>query len=144
MRLLGLLGLISCLGCASLTATSKQQALAAVAASDVAADELATRWAGFVDRRISECTVPANDTPDKREACMGAAADGEQLDAALSVLLVAQRAVRLAIACGDDPLGMERECHSLRGDSQWRALGMAVMDAWDKLRPYMAAARDER
>ena len=83
-------------GCAS---TPKGKAVQTVVLSDAIADEVSLNWASFVDRKIAECRAKGLETMVEREECMGAAAGGEVLAAAVDSLVLVQKAVKEGLMC---------------------------------------------
>lgn len=83
-------------GCA---ATAKGRAIQTVVVSDAVADEVASLWDGFVSRKVESCRKKNLLTSAEREACLGSAADGEVLAAALDSLILVQKGVREGVKC---------------------------------------------
>ena len=83
----------------SCAATPKGRAIQTVVVSDAVADEVASNWSDFVDRRIAHCRTLGLETPAEREDCLGSAAHGEILAASMDSLVIVQRAIRAAVKC---------------------------------------------
>lgn len=114
------------IGCSGL---GKRVAYRTVVVSDAAADELAEVWSGFVDRKIAECRAKGLKTPEERKECLGAAAHGKELEAALSALVAAQTAVKEAAKCEE----LKVEC---KDKIDWLELAGRVKDAWQAVKPF--------
>lgn len=128
---MALIALLAVSGCSGL---GKRVAYQTVVVSDAAADELAEVWSGYVDRKIEECRKKGLETKEERRECLGAAAHGDELEAALSALVLAQTAVKEAAKC--EELGVE-----CKGKIDWLALASRVKEAWEAVKPYFEEAK---
>jgi hypothetical protein len=146
LSLIIILLVTSPLACAT---TSKQRAIQFVVASDALADEIGDGWSTYVDGEIDRCRSTLEgtdeDTPEGRESCLGYAAKGDGLETALKALVAAQLAVELAVMCESNPLKVPQEfLHKCTEPTDWQALGVAVFDAWQSIRPFYEAMRKAR
>ena len=118
-------------GCARVSATQ------VLAASDLAADNLAQEWSRAVDAQIDSCRSRLGpvSSPPQRRACMGifGPESTEKVRTGVAVLVATQTAVKEAAQCQDFP-----KCSK---DIDWRALAKNIRAAWDSLRPYVELAR---
>ena len=119
-------------GCAS---THKSRAAQLVIISDATADEIAANWGPFVDEKIAECReeLGAESTPEKREECLGIAANGKILEVAVQTLIASQTAIKEGVKC--------EELKACAQEVDWKALAVEVAGAWGALQPFVAATR---
>ena len=119
-------------GCAS---THKSRAAQLVIISDATADEIAASWDTFVEAEIGECReeLGAESTPEKRKGCLGIAADGEILEAAVQTLIASQAAIKEGVKC--------EELKTCADEVDWKALVAEITGAWTALKPFVTAAK---
>ncbi len=129
-----LLSSIHLSGCAG----AKSIATGLVAASDLAADKLANDWDAALDERIDECRAKNLETPEERKDCLGKL-NPEETDkaiAAVKVLIAAQGAVKVAAEC--------EELSSCAKETDWATLAAQVKEAWEAIRPYVQAMKEQQ
>lgn len=119
-------------GCAS---THKSRAAQLVIISDATADEIAASWGPFVDAKIGECRegLGTESTPEQRKECLGVAADGEILEAAVQTLMAIQTTIKEGVKC--------EELKTCADEVDWKSLVAEITGAWAALKPFVAAAK---
>lgn len=132
-KMIALALVASLTGCAS----AKVTATRIVAASDIAADELADTWSAASDSRIAECRTKDLPTPEERAECLGPfkPAETQKVVAAIQALVVVQLAVKSAAECEELKACVEK--------TDWRTLATEAAEAWAALKPYILAAREQ-
>lgn len=110
----------------------KARAVQFVVASDGVADEVADGWKDNALARVDFCRKEGYAEAADREACMGKfTTTGDVLEALLEVLVTAQLAVKIAVACESEIKPAVVECV----EADWPALEANLMEAWDGIRP---------
>ncbi len=118
------------MGCA---ASSKGRAAQLVVVSDAAADELAAGWEKFATAQIEYCkeTLVDDATEGQRSKCVGIAAKGEALEAAVQSLIAVQTIIKEATKC--------EELKTCVEEVDWKTLKTEIFNAWIELKPFYEA-----
>jgi hypothetical protein len=123
-------------GCANAKAT----AATLVAASDLAADELATGWEAGTDAQIDHCRAKlgGDSTPDQRAECLGVfhPDNTAKVIDGVEILVAAQLKAKEAAECEDLAVCAE--------EADWKAIADQLYQAWMTVRPFAKALKESK
>ena len=124
--------------------TPKGIALQASVGVTGAMDVYAAGWGPYVHAVVEECrgVLPGDASEKTRKECLGLAGYPDEVDAAASAVVAAQRAVQIAAECDENPVEIPKEFLSecVEGrQADWKSLASDLADAWKVFSPYVQA-----